>query len=118
MVRVLLADTFVVCDVLGKSSRLFDLSEEKISKRLLSVGSQRRHSITLKVIENEVPLMQEIKHPIITVPRQVREVIKAIHLAHVIFGFEVVIDHPCHLQAGDGGIFLSCLIFFTPNALM
>ena len=107
MILVLFTHSFVVCDVLSQRGGLLNLPEQKVTQGLFAIRMQRGQCITFKVVQDEVPLLQEVKHAVVTVPREISEVIEAVHLAHVVLGLKVVVDHPRHLQTGNCGVFFA-----------
>ena len=82
MILVLFTHSFVVCDVLSQRGGLLNLPEQKVTQGLFAIGMQRDQCITFQVVQDEVPLLQEVKHAVVTIPRKISKIIDPIHLTH------------------------------------
>ena len=92
MILMLFTYPFVVCNVLSQSSGLLHLPEQQVTQGLLAIRVQRAQGVTLEVVQDKVPLSEEVEHAVITIPPQVCEVIDAVDLTHLILCLDVVVD--------------------------
>ena len=109
---------FVVRGVLGQDSRLFHLPKKEIVQCPFTFGVQCEQRVTVEVSQYVVPLLQEVKHSVVTAPCQLGKVTQPVHLADVVLGPKVVVVHPRHLETRDEGVPLPRFVFFLPDLLV
>ena len=98
------ANPRVVGHVISQCRGLLHLPEEEVSHSVVTSRMQRLKRVALKVFQDEVPLGKELNHTTITIPIEVCDIVKAVHLTHVVIILDVSAYHPGSLNTGDDGV--------------